>query len=80
MEALSIPLDSETRAKLVELSKQRNCSETMLAQQALREFIDLQIWQIQAIKEGIQAADRKQLVDHDDLRRQWESRLENQVD
>ena len=55
---ITIPIDLETRQKLLSLSKQRDCSETQLAALALREFLDLQAWQMRAIEEGVEAADQ----------------------
>jgi len=77
---ITIPIDLETRAKLTSLSKQRDCSEAQLASLALREFLDLQAWQMKAIEKGIEAADQGRLIDHVELRRRWESKLGNQVD
>ena len=74
---ITIPIDSEISERLVALSKQRDCSQQQLA---LREFLDLQVWQLEAIEQGIEAADQGQLIDHDDLRRRWESKLGNQMD
>ena len=77
---ITIPIDAKTSAKLNELSRQRDCSSTQLAQLALQQFIDLQTWQVQAIEEGIEAADQGRLIDHHDLRSQWKQKLGNQMD
>ena len=77
---ITIPIDLETSEMLTSLSKQRECSETQLAAHVLRESLDLQVWQMQAIDEGIEAADQGRLIAHADLRRRWESKLGNKVD
>jgi len=43
-----------------------NRSKSFLAAQAIEEFLALQEWQVAAIKEGIDAADRGELVSHDE--------------
>jgi predicted transcriptional regulator len=78
-DTITIPIDRETSEKLASLSKQRDCSEAQLAQWALREYLDLQAWQMKAIEEGIDAADQGHLIEHDDLRRMWESKLGTQM-
>jgi predicted transcriptional regulator len=77
---ISIPIDSVTRERLAERSRHRDCTQTEVAEQALREYLDLQIRQVKAIDEGIRAADQGRLIDHHDLRSRWESKLGNQVD
>ena len=78
--SITIPIDPETKKILVALSKERDCSEVQLAQVALREFLDLQKWQLQAIDEGVAAAEQGRLIAHNEVRRYWESKLGNQVD
>ena len=77
---ITIPIDAETRNRLTSISKQRECSESQLAAEALRQFLDLQAWQLNAIKQGIKAADEGRLIRHEDMRNKWESKLGNQVD
>ena len=77
---ITIPLDPVTRKRLSELSKHRDCTEAELAELVLREYTDLHTWQIQAIDEGIEAANRGRMTDHDDLKSFWEARLGNKVD
>ena len=77
---ITIPIDQDTSDALAKLSRQRACTQAHLAQQVLREFVALQAWQMEAIDEGVHAADQGRLIDHQDLKRRWESKLGNQVD
>jgi len=51
--------------RLEELSKTMHRSKSYLAAQAIEEFVDLQEYHVQAIKEGIAAVERGELVSHD---------------
>ena len=48
--------------------------------EALREYIKLNEWQIQAIQEGIRQAEAGQLISHEEIKAKWEKKLENTVD
>ena len=50
--------------RLETLAKTTHTSKSSLATQALEEFLTVQEWHIQAIKEGISAADRGDIVSH----------------
>ncbi len=46
------------------LAKTVHQSKSSLASQAIEEFLTVQEWHIQAIKEGIEAADKGDVVSH----------------
>ena len=73
--SITIPLDPGTKAQLLELSKQMNCTEAELVQRALRDFLSVEAWQGRAIDEGLAAADRGHLLDHETLKAQWATKL-----
>ena len=52
--------------RLETLAKTTHTSKSSLATQALEEFLTVQEWHIHAIKEGISAADRGDIVSHKD--------------
>lgn len=51
--------------QLEQLAQALSRSKNWLAQEALRYFLDLQEWQLQAIKKGIDDAEAGRLVDHE---------------
>lgn len=51
--------------RLETLAKTTHTSKSSLATQALEEFLTVQEWHIQAIKEGISAADKGNVVSHE---------------
>lgn len=74
-EAFTVRTDGETLKQLDELASQLDRSRNYLVNQAIKEFLDLQSWQIAKIEEGIAAADRGDVVPHDqvfaELRRKY---------
>lgn len=56
--AFTIRLDDETLAKLDALAADTDRSRNWLATKAIENYIELNAWQIERIKEGIAQADR----------------------
>jgi predicted transcriptional regulator len=54
-------------------------SRNYLVNQALREYLKTHAWQIEKITQGIVAADRGELVDHDDVMREMEELIEQKA-
>lgn len=55
-------LDAETHQCLKMLADQSGSTESELAGQAIRKFIENQLWQIEAIREGIRQAEAGQFA------------------
>ena len=56
-EVLTIKVDRKTKAGLEKLAKETRRSESRLAAEAIRSYVDINEWQIAAIKRGIKEAD-----------------------
>lgn len=63
---VSVRLSEPVADRLENLSRATCRSKSFLAAQAIEEFLALQEWQVAAIQEGIEAADRGEVVSHDD--------------
>ena len=63
---VSVRLSDPVAERLENLAQATSRSKSFLAAQAIEEFLALQEWQVAAIKEGIDAADRGELVSHDE--------------
>ncbi len=61
----SLTIKGDLVQRLENLAKTTKQSKSILASQAIEEFLTLQEWHIQAIKEGINAADRGDVVGHE---------------
>lgn len=55
---MTIRLEDETRDRLDRLAEATQRSRSFLAAEAIREFVELNEWQISEIREGIKEADR----------------------
>lgn len=60
---MTVRLDSQTLRRLERLARSTARSKAFLAQDAIREYLALNEWQIEAIREGVRAADEGQLVE-----------------
>ena len=72
---ITLRLDSATRKRLERLAKATERSRAALAADAVRQYLDLNEWQIAAIQAGVREADRGRLIDHRKLKAKWEKRL-----
>jgi predicted transcriptional regulator len=46
-------------------------------QHSTEDYLDIYEWQVQAIKEGIAAADRGETVNFEEIKKHWEKKLTN---
>ncbi len=77
---MTVRLPIELKEQLDALSLATDRSRAYLAAQAIEEYLETQRWQIEAILEGIRAADRGELVDLGDVKRRWEYRHAHPAD
>jgi RHH-type rel operon transcriptional repressor/antitoxin RelB len=64
---LTVRLAPQVKRRLESVALRVRRSKSFLAAEAIEEFLAVQEWQIAAIKEGIAAADRGDLVPHEDV-------------
>lgn len=62
----TLKLGEDLAERLKRLSKITEQSESSLISQATEEFLTVLKWQVQTIKEGIEAADREDFVNHEE--------------
>lgn len=79
-EPVTLRLDSATRKRLERLAKATERSRAALAADAVRQYLDLNEWQIAAIQAGVQEANRGQMIDHRKLKAKWEKKLAAALD
>lgn len=77
---LTVRLDSETKEKLEKIAKATARTKSYIASEAIREYINLNEWQIQAIKKGIDQAEKGQVIPHKKIKTKWEKKLANSLD
>ncbi len=79
-EPVTLRLDPATRKRLDRLAKTTERSRAELAAEAIRQFVDLNEWQIAAIQEGVRQADSGQFIDHARLKAKWKKKLAAALD
>ena len=62
---ISTRLTSEVAGRLNALAKSTHRSKSFLAAQAIEEFLNVQEWQVEAIKEGIAATKKGGVKSHE---------------
>ena len=68
-EAFTIRSDSNKVKKLDQLANKLDRSRNYLVNQAIEQYLDINAWQIQQIKQGIKAADQGRFVDDAEMER-----------
>lgn len=62
---VSTRVSEEVAKRLAALSKSTHRSKSYLAALAIEEFLNVQEWHVEAIKEGIAAAEKGEIKGHD---------------
>jgi predicted transcriptional regulator len=64
-DVVTIRVSPETKRRLEALDKATDRMQSWPAEAALESWLDDQEWQVQRIQDGITAADRGEVVDHE---------------
>ena len=64
---VTIRLESELKQRLDQLAESMQRSKSFLAAQAIRDFVDLNEWQVQEIEQAIVEADRGEFASDQDV-------------
>lgn len=79
-ELVSFRFHKTLKRELVNLSEATGRSQTFLAEEAIKQYCDLQSWQVIAINKGIKAADEGRFVSHEKIKEKWKLKRENLMD
>jgi RHH-type transcriptional regulator, rel operon repressor / antitoxin RelB len=74
---LTLRLGAKLKKQLERLSKSMNRTRSFVASEAIREYVELNEWQIEEIKKGLAEADRGDFASDGELARvvkKWTSR------
>ncbi len=74
---LTLRLDAKLKKQLDKLSKATSRTRSFLAAEAIREYVNLNEWQIEEIRKGLAEADRGEFASDKDVERvvkKWTSR------
>jgi len=80
MTTITVRIDDSIKNRLEKLAKTTSRNKSYLVTHAIKDYLEVNEWQIKEIKAGIKEADAGHLIDHDTVLKKWESRLENTMD
>lgn len=78
-EAFTIRAETNIVHKLDDLAGSLDRSRNYLVNQAIKEYLETHAWQVEKITQGIAAADRGELIAHDDVMREMEDLIERKA-
>jgi len=78
-EAFTIRAETDIVHKLDSLAGSLDRSRNYLVNQAIKEYLETHAWQVEKITQGIAAADRGELIAHDDVMREMEDLIERKA-
>lgn len=79
-EAFTIRADSETVHRLDALASRLDRSRNELINQAIAEYLDLHTWQIDKIQRGIDAANRGEVIPHEDVMAEMDALIQERIE
>lgn len=79
MEILSVRIDAEIKARLDALAESTARTKSWLAAEAVRQYVEANEWQIQAIEEAVAAVAEGRTVAHETVSDTWRQSLESGV-
>ena len=65
--SVNLRLEPELDQKLSAVATRLDRSRSWVVQQALKEFIELQLWQMSAIEEGLRDVESGRIIAHEDV-------------
>ena len=76
----SIRIDEQTKERLERLAKSTSRSRAYLAAEAIREYVELNEWQIAEIEKAVREADepRAVFIDHEEIEAKWQAEAERE--
>jgi len=82
MATFSVRLEEETKERLESLSKSTARSRAYLINEAIKEYLDINEWQIQEIHKAIKDVDKPgaKFIDHDKVKSKWEAKLAHSME
>ena len=67
LEGMEVNLNPDLQAKLIRLAADHGSDTGTLVQEAIERFVEYDKWFLGEVDKGVAAADRGELVDHEDI-------------
>jgi predicted transcriptional regulator len=77
---MTVRLSDTLKESLEQLAEVTARSKSFLAAEAIKQYIDINEWQINEIKKALVEADAGKFIAHADIVRHWENKLEHCMD
>jgi len=77
---ITVKLPEPVKTRLDHLAKATHRSRSSLVSSAVEEMLSVEEWLIQGIKQALQEADSGNLIAHEEIKMEWETRRAHQVD
>jgi predicted transcriptional regulator len=71
---MEVRLNPDLQAKLTRLATQQGRDSESLVVEAVERMVNYDEWFLQEVEKGLAAADRGELIDHEDIRKLIDSR------
>jgi len=71
---MEVNLNPDLQARLTRLAADRGSDAGTLVQEAVERLVDYDEWFLREVREGVAAADRGELIDHEDVGKLIDSR------
>ena len=78
--SISVKLPEPIKVRLDHLAKSTHRSRSALITNAVEEMLSVEEWQIKGIRDAMDEADSGNLIAHEDIKLEWETRRAGQVD
>ena len=75
MATITLRISDDTNAALDALAAATERSKSYVALRAIDQYIELNTWQLDAIRSGIADADAGRLIEHEEVKRRWQAKL-----
>src|SRR5271167_974806 len=67
LNSMEVRITPDLEAKLARLANERGRDTQALVQEAIERFVDYDEWFLREVEKGLAAADRGELIDHEDI-------------
>jgi predicted transcriptional regulator len=64
---MEVRITPDLEAKLARLANERGRDSLALVQEAIEKFVDYDEWFLREVEKGLSAADRGELINHEDI-------------
>ncbi|GFO71354.1 antitoxin [Bathymodiolus japonicus methanotrophic gill symbiont] len=78
-EAFTVRAESNIVHQLDDIAGSLDRSRNYLVNQAIQEYLETHAWQIEKITQGIEAADRGELVEHNQVMQEMDTLIEQKA-